>query len=130
MSSKCPRLCVSLLHTALTPLLHGHARSKLSSALLNTTSLESSGQCDGFPTFRQPFILNNRVEQVKDDGTVVLKSPPGTFPTVFGRTSDGEEFAYDPHLALYENSLDSPVSHDDLSHAPHNLLTTYVNVPL
>ena len=72
-------------------------------ALLNTTSLEDSQECDGFPTFRQPFELNED------------SSPPGTFPAVFGRSVDvnsGEDvvFSYDPHLSLYENTLENPVS--------------------
>ncbi len=71
-------------------------------ALLNTTSLEGGGRCDGFPDFRHPLPL---------DGSL---SPPGTFPAVFGRSADaasGEEvvFAYDPHLALYENTVENPV---------------------
>ncbi|KAL7541680.1 LOW QUALITY PROTEIN: hypothetical protein ACHAXR_011131 [Thalassiosira sp. AJA248-18] len=71
-------------------------------ALLNTTNLEGSGQCDGFPSFRQPFPLNG------------VDSQPGAFPSVFGKSIDvnsGEEihFLYDPHLKFYENSLTSPL---------------------
>jgi len=70
-------------------------------ALLNTTSLEGSpGQCDGFPTFRQPFPLDD------------VDSPPGSFPAVFGESQDnGVEvtFAYDPHLKLYENTILNPL---------------------
>ncbi len=66
-------------------------------ALLNTTDLEGSNQCDDFPTFRKPYPLN-------DDG-----SPPGYFPTVFGRSADGVVFAYDPHLKFYENTVENPV---------------------
>ena len=70
-------------------------------ALLNTTSLEGSpGQCDGFPTFRQPFALDD------------VDSLPGAFPTVFGKSQDnGVEvtFAFDPHLTLYENTVENPV---------------------
>lgn len=70
--------------------------------LLNTTSLEDSGQCDGFPTFRQPFPLTDS------------DSADGTFPAVFGKALDaisGEEvtFVYDPHLKLYENTIENPV---------------------
>ena len=69
-------------------------------ALLNTT-LDST-ECDGFPTFRQPFALNE------------VDSPPGAFPAVFGKSVDvhtGEAvvFSYDPHLSLYENTLENPV---------------------
>lgn len=66
-------------------------------ALLNTTALEGSNQCDGFPTFRKPFPLD-------DAG-----SPPVYFPTVFGRSADGIVFAYDPHLKFYQNTVDNPV---------------------
>lgn len=71
-------------------------------ALLNTTSLEGGGQCDGFPTFRRPVEVN-------EEG-----SPPGAFQSVFGRSEDaftGEEvvFIYDPHLAMYENTVQNPV---------------------
>lgn len=68
-------------------------------AILNTTSLEESNQCDGFPDFRKSNILNpdhgsGRVWKVK--------------PTVFGKTTDGHTFAYDPHLALPENTVNNP----------------------
>lgn len=68
-------------------------------AILNTTSLEGSDQCDGFPNFRKSEILNpdhgpGRVWKVK--------------PTVFGKTADGHTFAYDPHLALPENTVENP----------------------
>ena len=71
-------------------------------AILNTTTLEGSTECEGFPTFRQPFPLNE------------VDAPPHTFPAVFGKSLDvntGEEvvFAYDPHLALYENSVENPL---------------------
>ena len=72
--------------------------------LLNSTSLEiSPTQCDDFPTFRQPFPYNE------------AGSPPGAFPAVFGRSTDVDTglevvFAYDPHLALYENTVENPVS--------------------
>ena len=66
-------------------------------ALLNTTSLEGSNQCDGFPSFRRPFPLND------------VDSPPGSFPAVFGRSADGIVFAYDPHLKFYENTVENPV---------------------
>lgn len=66
-------------------------------ALLNTTSLEESNQCDDFPTFRKPYPLGN------------VGTPPGYFPTVFGRSADGTEFAYDPHFNFYENTVDNPV---------------------
>ena len=70
--------------------------------LLNTTSLEGSGQCDGFPSFRQPFPLTD------------ADSADGTFPAVFGKALDaisGEEvtFVYDPHLKMYENTIENPV---------------------
>ena len=70
--------------------------------LLNTTMLEGSDQCRDHPNFRQPLPMNDR------------DAPPGTVPTVFGRSIDvntGEVhvFAYDPHLALRENTLENPL---------------------
>eukprot|EP00804_Cyclotella_cryptica_P013853 CCRYP_002403-RF/>CCRYP_002403-RF protein AED:0.04 eAED:0.04 QI:361/1/1/1/0.81/0.82/17/505/2306 len=70
--------------------------------LLNTTSLDGTDQCDGHPNFRQPLPVNER------------DSPPGTIPTVFGRSTDaatGEVhvFAFDPHLTLRENTLENPL---------------------
>ena len=74
-------------------------------ALLNSDILESSTQCDGFPSFRQP----EAVAETKDD------APLSILPTVFGRSVDpvtGLEdiFAYDPHLTLYENTPDKPLA--------------------
>lgn len=57
-------------------------------AMLNTTSLEGSGQCDGFPSFRVP-VLNDPWKLGDFEFWKV-------FPTVFGQTSDGHVFAYDP----------------------------------
>ncbi|KAK1734850.1 hypothetical protein QTG54_014310 [Skeletonema marinoi] len=74
-------------------------------ALLNSDSLESSAQCDGFPSFRQP----EAVAETKDD------APLSILPTVFGRSANPvtgleETFAYDPHLTLYENTPDKPLA--------------------
>ena len=74
-------------------------------AMLNSDSLESSTQCDGFPSFRQPEAV--AVEY--DD------APQSILPTVFGRslnpdTGVEEIFAYDPHLFLYENTPDKPLA--------------------
>ena len=74
-------------------------------ALLNSEILESSTQCDGFPSFRQP----EAVAEVKDD------TPLSNLPTVFGRsvnpvTGLEDIFAYDPHLTLYENTPDKPLA--------------------
>lgn len=66
-------------------------------ALLNTTDLEGTSTCDGFPSYHQPIPHD-------EEG-----APKGTFPTVFGRTPEGIDFAYDPHLALRENTVDSPL---------------------
>lgn len=66
-------------------------------ALLNTTSLEDSNECDGFPNFHLPLPHD-------ESG-----APKGRFPTVFGKTPSGIEFAYDPHLALQENTVDNPL---------------------
>ena len=66
-------------------------------AMLNTTSLEDTNQCDGFPSFHIP---------VPHD---MPGAPKGAFPTVFGKTPSGIEFAYDPHLALQENTVDNPL---------------------
>ena len=70
--------------------------------LLNTTSLEGSDQCYNHPNFRQPLPMNDR------------DAPPGTVPTVFGKSVDADTeevhvFAYDPHLALRENTLENPL---------------------
>ena len=65
--------------------------------LLNTTSLEDTNQCEGFPDFYIPIPHD-------EPG-----APKGAFPTVFGRTPSGIEFAYDPHLALQENTVDNPL---------------------
>lgn len=70
--------------------------------LLNTTSLENTNQCDGHPDFRQPVPVNDR------------DAPPGTIPTVFGRSIDKDTgelhvFAFDPHLALRENTVSNPL---------------------
>lgn len=70
--------------------------------LLNTTSLEGSDQCNGHPDFRQPLPVNDR------------DAPPGTLPTVFGKSVDkitGEVhvFAFDPHLTLRENTVENPL---------------------
>jgi hypothetical protein len=70
--------------------------------LLNTTSLEGTDQCDGHPDFRQPVPVNDR------------DAPPGAIPTVFGRSVDANTgevhiFAYDPHLALHENTVENPL---------------------
>ena len=67
-------------------------------ALLNTTTLEESNQCDGFPNFHVPLPYN------------VAGGPTGAFPSVFGKTPAGLEFAYDPHLALQENTVDNPLA--------------------
>lgn len=66
-------------------------------ALLNTTSLEDSNECEGFPDFHlpQPYDASG--------------SPKGRFPAVFGKTPSGIEFVYDPHLALQENTVDNPL---------------------
>ena len=66
-------------------------------ALLNTTSLEDSNECDDFPSFHLPLPHN-------EPG-----APKGRFQTVFGKTPSGIEFAYDPHLALQENTVDNPL---------------------
>lgn len=66
-------------------------------AILNTTSLEDSNQCDGFPNFYIPLPYD-------EPG-----SPKGAFQTVFGKTPGGIEFAFDPHLALQENTVDNPL---------------------
>jgi hypothetical protein len=68
-------------------------------ALLNSSSLEATAQCYGFPSFRQPEAV---AELTKD-------APESILPTVFGRsinqgTGVEEFFAYDPHLFLYENT--------------------------
>jgi hypothetical protein len=70
--------------------------------LLNTTILEGTDECIGHPNFRQPLPGNER------------DAPPGAIPTVFGRSVDsvtGEThvFAYDPHLALKENTIENPL---------------------
>ena len=72
--------------------------------LLDTNALESSTQCDGFPSFRQPEAV--AVEM--DD------APQSILPTVFGRslnpdTGLEEMFAFDPHLMLYENTPENPL---------------------
>ena len=71
-------------------------------ALLNTTDLENSGQCDGFPTFRQPVPITG------------VDSQDGAFPTVFGKSIDVNtneviHFLYDPHLKFYGNTIESPL---------------------
>lgn len=65
--------------------------------LLNTTALEDTNQCDGFPSFHIPVPHD-------EEG-----APKGAFATVFGKTPSGIEFAYDPHLALQENTVDNPL---------------------
>ena len=70
-----------------------------------TDALESSSQCDGFPSFRQP----EAVATPSDD------APESTLPTVFGRsinldTGLEEIFVFDPHLTLYENTIDKPLA--------------------
>lgn len=57
-------------------------------AILNTDSIEGSGQCDGFPSFRIPFL--------NDPWKLGDMEFWKVFPTVFGQTSDGHVFAYDP----------------------------------
>jgi len=74
-------------------------------ALLNSSSLEATTQCDGFPSFRQPEAVAVLTED----------SPESILPTVFGRsinqdTRVEEIFAYDPHLSLYENTPDKPLA--------------------
>ena len=73
--------------------------------LLNSTSLEGSTQCDGFPSFRQPEAVAVPTED----------APLSILPTVFGRsinqdTGVEEVFAYDPHLFLYENTPENPIT--------------------
>ena len=68
--------------------------------LLNTTDLEDTSACDGHPNYHQP---------IPNDGTVGDGSPIGKFPLVFGRTPEGVDFVYDPHLALRENTVSSPL---------------------
>lgn len=70
--------------------------------LLNTTSLQDTDQCDGHPNFWQPLPVNNR------------DAPPGALPSVFGRSVDASTgevhiFAFDPHLALRENTVENPL---------------------
>ncbi len=74
-------------------------------ALLTTNVLESSTQCDGFPSFRQPEAVAVPTED----------APLSILPTVFGRsinsiTGEEEVFAYDPHLHLYENTPENPLA--------------------
>lgn len=66
-------------------------------ALLNTTSLEDTNQCDDFPNFHIPLPHDKE------------GAPKGAFSTVFGKTPSGIEFAYDPHLALLENTVENPL---------------------
>lgn len=82
------------------PLFHqGYRRNRLAEvdtvlwgfdehAMLNDTSLEGSGQCDGFPDFRVP-VPNDPWKWGDAEFWKV-------FPTVFGQSSDGHVFAYDP----------------------------------
>lgn len=69
-------------------------------AILNTQSLEGSAQCASMYNFRQPRLNNPNSPFEKE----VWK----TFPTIFGQSSDGHMFLYDPHLALPENSIENP----------------------
>ncbi|KAL7541246.1 hypothetical protein ACHAXR_012136 [Thalassiosira sp. AJA248-18] len=69
--------------------------------LLNTTELEDTNACDGFPNYHQPIPY--------DGGSAGKLGPIGTFPTVFGATPEGIQFAYDPHLALRENTVENPL---------------------
>ena len=71
-------------------------------ALLNTTDLEDSDQCNNFPNFRQPIPHD------------AAGAPTAVLPTVFGRSIDPvtlEEhvFAYDPHFSFYENTVEKPL---------------------
>ena len=68
--------------------------------LLNTTDLEDTSACDGHPNYHQPIPYNGDV----GDGGPIAK-----FPLVFGRTPEGVDFVYDPHLALRENTVSSPL---------------------
>jgi len=71
-------------------------------AMLNTTSWSSLKECSALPDFRNPLPYDER------------GSHPGTFPSIFGRSTDsssGEEVVlmYDRHLTLYENTIENPV---------------------
>lgn len=71
-------------------------------AMLNSTSLDGTTECNELPDFRNPIPYSA-------EGTL-----KGAFPSIFGTTTDPNGNAvvmiYDRHLTLYENTVENPVS--------------------
>lgn len=97
--------CPSIESSDDYPLFNEWIKSNENALLLNTTSL--NGMCDDFPDVRKPLPF--------DGDNSPGNTQTGTFPSIFGTASDaetGEEVTllYDRHLALYENTIENPIS--------------------
>ena len=84
-------------------------------AMLNTTSFDGSGLCDGLPDHRNPL---------PNPEAGMERAFPGIFPSIFATSADGVVFLYDRHLTLYENTVEKPVS--DIYSSRHELHHPYI----